>query len=228
MNGTEELIATALRDIAEEASGPRPLADVAWRAGRRRRLAGVVSAASTVATAIAIAVVLLPGHAVGTPGATVRGLAPESAPRQHQQTSGRLRWPLELRQVTAVSDKPCPRHSAGLPGVSEPGLKAPSECFSLRRTKLTITIVRSATVRLSATADQYAVVLGLAGSDASRLGALSMAIYNTRPPWPGNELAFVVNGRVVSVPVIAGPLTTGSLTINCATHASAEYLLTHL
>jgi hypothetical protein len=228
MNRTDELIATALRDIAEEASGPRPLADVAWRAGRRRRLAGIVSAASTVAAAIAIAVVLLPGHAVGTPGATVRGLAPESSSRQHQQASGRLRWPLELRQVTAVSDKPCPPHSAGLPGVSEPGLKAASECFSLRRTELTITAVRSATVRLSATADQYEVVLGLARSDASRLGALTTAIVNTRPPWPGEELAFVVNGRVVSAPVVDGPITTGSLTINCATQASAEYLLAHL
>jgi preprotein translocase subunit SecD len=57
----DQLIAGALRDIAAEAGLPRPVADAAWRAGRRRRLATVAASAASVAGAIALALaVVLP------------------------------------------------------------------------------------------------------------------------------------------------------------------------
>jgi preprotein translocase subunit SecD len=49
------LIAGALRDIAAEAGLPGPVADAAWRAGRRRRLAVLAASAASVAATIALA-----------------------------------------------------------------------------------------------------------------------------------------------------------------------------
>jgi preprotein translocase subunit SecD len=57
----DQLIAGALRDIAAEAGLPRPVADAAWRAGRRRRLTTLAASAASVAAAIALALaVVLP------------------------------------------------------------------------------------------------------------------------------------------------------------------------
>jgi hypothetical protein len=57
----DQLIAGALRDIAAEAGLPRPVAEAAWRAGRRRHLATLAASAASVAGAIALALaVVLP------------------------------------------------------------------------------------------------------------------------------------------------------------------------
>jgi preprotein translocase subunit SecD len=57
----DQLIAGALSDIAAEAGLPRPVADAAWRAGRRRRLVTLAASAASVAGAIALALaVVLP------------------------------------------------------------------------------------------------------------------------------------------------------------------------
>jgi hypothetical protein len=55
----DQLIAGALRDIAAEAGLPGPVADAAWRAGRRRL--AVLASAASVAGAIAVAVALIVG-----------------------------------------------------------------------------------------------------------------------------------------------------------------------
>jgi hypothetical protein len=57
----DQLIAGALRDIAAEAGLPGPVADAAWRAGRRRRLAAWAASAASAAAAVALALaVVLP------------------------------------------------------------------------------------------------------------------------------------------------------------------------
>jgi preprotein translocase subunit SecD len=57
----DQLIAGALRDIAAEARPPRPQADAAWRAGRRRRLVAPVASAAFIAGVIALVLtVVLP------------------------------------------------------------------------------------------------------------------------------------------------------------------------
>jgi preprotein translocase subunit SecD len=71
------LIAGALRDIAAEADLPRPAADAAWRAGRRRHLAGLAASAASVAGAIALALTVVLPLAAG-PGPA----APQGAPTQ--------------------------------------------------------------------------------------------------------------------------------------------------
>jgi hypothetical protein len=70
----DQLIAGALRDIAAEAGLPGPVADAAWRAGRRRRLAVLASSAASVAGAIALAL------AVVLPLGAARGPASPPAP----------------------------------------------------------------------------------------------------------------------------------------------------
>ena len=61
MRDADELIAGALRDIAAEAGLPGPVADAAWRACRRRRLAVLAASAASIAGAIALALaVVLP------------------------------------------------------------------------------------------------------------------------------------------------------------------------
>jgi preprotein translocase subunit SecD len=57
----DQLIAGVLRDIAAEAGLPGPVADAAWRAGRRRRLAVLAASAASIAAAVALALaVVLP------------------------------------------------------------------------------------------------------------------------------------------------------------------------
>jgi preprotein translocase subunit SecD len=54
----DQVIAGALRDIAAEAGLPGPMADAAWRAGRRRRRAMLAASAASVAGAIALTLIV--------------------------------------------------------------------------------------------------------------------------------------------------------------------------
>jgi hypothetical protein len=70
----DQLIAGALRDIAAEAGLPGPVADAAWRAGRRRRLAALAASAGSIAAAITLAlVVVLPLTTAPGPVTSVSG-----------------------------------------------------------------------------------------------------------------------------------------------------------
>ncbi len=61
MREADQLIAGALRDIAAEAGLPGPVADAAWQAGRRRRLAMLAASAASITGVIALALtVVLP------------------------------------------------------------------------------------------------------------------------------------------------------------------------
>jgi preprotein translocase subunit SecD len=70
----DQLIAGALRDIAAEAGPPGPIAEAAWRAGRRRRLAVLAASAASIAAAIALAL------AVALPLAAAPGPASPPGP----------------------------------------------------------------------------------------------------------------------------------------------------
>ena len=59
MKEADQVIAGALRDIAAEAGQPRPVADAAWRAGRRRRLATLAASAASTAGVIALALAIV-------------------------------------------------------------------------------------------------------------------------------------------------------------------------
>jgi preprotein translocase subunit SecD len=55
----DQLIAGALRDIANEAGLPGPIADAAWRAGRRRHRARLAASAASIAGAIALTLAIV-------------------------------------------------------------------------------------------------------------------------------------------------------------------------
>ena len=59
MKESDQLIADALRDIAADAGLPRPVAEAAWRAGRRRRLAALAASAASISGAIALALTVV-------------------------------------------------------------------------------------------------------------------------------------------------------------------------
>ena len=79
MRDADQLIAGALRDIAAEAGLPGPVADAAWRAGRRRRLATLAASAASIAGAIVLALAVVlpltaargPASPPGPPGRVV-------------------------------------------------------------------------------------------------------------------------------------------------------------
>jgi hypothetical protein len=62
MNDPDRPITTALRDLADQAAPPRIRADAAWRAGRRRRRAAIIT------PAVAMAAALTAGLIAGLPG----------------------------------------------------------------------------------------------------------------------------------------------------------------
>jgi hypothetical protein len=209
VNEAEQLIARALREIADEAPAPRPMAGTAWRAGRRRRAARLTATAASGAAAIS-AVVLIP-LAVSPPGPPAPGGSTPAA----GGTVG-LRSPVQLRQVASVSPEACPAGSDGLPSDVTP---LPS-CVHLTGAGMTITRVRS--VRL--VVRPLAVLLHVTGPDARRLERLSARLAGQ--PTPRCELAIIVNGRVVAQPVVDGPIPAGLVEISgLPSRAAAEHLI---
>ena len=213
MSGPQEMIADALREIAAQAGAPRPMADAAWRAGRRRRLAALTASAVAGAAAI-VAAVLLPLAAHGQPPSR-----PASQPGPAAPVS--LRSPIQFRQVAAITDAPCPAGSGGLPG-SLLGSGAPA-CFHLTGAGMTVTTVRSAQVTRSGTGG-YVLELDLTPAEASRFAALTRQLSGL--PGPRDELAVVIGGRVIDDPAVMGTITGGQTQIHgFATRAQAESLL---
>jgi hypothetical protein len=211
VNEAEQLIASALREIADEAPAPRPMAEIAWRAGRRRRAGRLTTAAASGAATVSAAV-LIP-LAVSAPGPPVPGgSTPVTGPVS-------LRSPVQLRQVASVSAKACPAGSDGLPSDVTP---LPS-CVRLTGAGMTITRVRSVRLLVS----PLAVQLHVTGPDARRLERLTARLAGQ--PTPRCELAIIVNGRVVAQPVVEGPVPAGLVEISgLASRAAAERLVQQL
>jgi hypothetical protein len=205
------MIADALREIAAADGAPRPMADAAWRAGRRRLAA--LTASAVTAAAVLAAAVLLPlaahGPAHGQP--SQRGPA---API-------RLRSPIQFRQVAAINRGACPAGSGGLrlPGSGAPG------CIYLTSTGLTVTTARSAQLVRTGTG-QYALNFTLTWAQTGPWAALTQQLSDAQPP--RDQLAVIVGGRVIDYPAIQGAITDGGLQIPFAARAQAERLLSSL
>ena len=215
MSGPEEMIADALREIAAQAGAPRPMADAAWRAGRRRRLAALTASAVAGAAAI-VAAVLLPLAAHGQP--------PSRPPSQQGPAPISLRSPIQFRQVAAISNASCPAGSRGLPG-SLPDSAAPA-CFYLTGTGMTVTALQSAQVIPSGTGG-YLLKIVLSPAQTGPFAALTRKLSGL--PSPRDQLAVIIDGRVIADPAVQGPITGGKAEIpGFATRAQAESLLSSL
>ena len=215
MSGPEQMIADALREIAAQAGAPRPMADAAWRAGRRRRVAALTASAVAGAAAIVAAVLLLPA---------AHGQLPSQPASQTGPTPISLRSPIQFRQVAAISSAPCPAGSGGLPG-SLPGSGTPV-CFHLTGTGITVTTVQSAQVVPSG-GDGYLLKIVFTPAQTGPWAALTRRLPGL--PSPRDQLATIIDGRVIADSVVVGPITDGTTAIpGFVTRAQAESLLSSL
>jgi SecDF, P1 head subdomain len=219
VNQSEQLIADALRDIAAEAPAPRQMADVAWQAGRRRRLSRASAAASAGAGAVAAAIAL-PLALAGSPGQSPSVLTGPTLPVS-------LRTPIQFRQVASISGHSCRPGSPGLPGPSANSNANPNgsgtACYQFTHQGMTVTVLRSARV-IQAGRGQYVLNIRFTTADAGRFAALTRKLFGQ--PTPRCQLAIIVGGRVISSPTVEAPMTTGQAQIDgFGSHAQAERLL---
>jgi hypothetical protein len=209
MNEPDDLITTALRDLAGQAAPPRVSVDVVWRAGRRRRWAAITA---SVAGAAAIAV-LVPFAVLGL---SARPLAPG----QPLTGSAGKHWPppIHLEQVATVDDHGCPPRSHGLPGTST------NQCFFLTHTGMTISKFTITIIAPQYGARGYSLSFRLQRADIRPFADLTRKLVNS--PSPRNQMAFVVNGVVLAHPFVAAVLDYGILQITAGqTRTQAEELL---
>lgn len=213
MSGPQEMIADALREIAAQAGAPRPMADAAWRAGRRRRLAALAASAVAGAAAIVAAVLLLPLAGHGEPPSPSASPPGPAAPIS-------LRLPIQFRQVAAITGAPCPAGTGGLPGSGTPA------CIYLTGTGMTVTALQSAQVVPSGTGS-YLLEMVLPPAEKGRFAALTRKVSGL--PSPRDQIAIIIGGRVLVHPAVQGAITDGSAEIaGFATRAQAESLLSSL
>lgn len=210
MSGPDQLIADALREIAGQAAAPRPMADAAWRAGRRRRLRVIAAGAGAVASAVTAAVLLLaPAGGLGHSGNT--------GPAVPAEALIRLQSPIQFRQVATIGAAPCAGGSAAVPG------RTAHDCYYLTGTGMTVTTVESARVTRSETG-QYVLTFRLTPADTGPLAALTRGLAGL--PSPRDQLAIVISGHVIAHPAVVSPITRGQVQISgFATHAQAERVL---
>jgi preprotein translocase subunit SecD len=116
----DQLIAAALRDIATEAGLPEPVAEAAWRAGRRRRVAvlavSAVSAAAAIALALAVVVPAARGPA-SPPGSAGRVVSITLSPATPASTGVLAAAAQLLRQRAAYLHLPDTRAQVSGPDV---------------------------------------------------------------------------------------------------------------
>ena len=229
MNEPGELIADALREIADQAAAPRPMADAAWRAGHRRRHLSVIATSAVIAAAaITIAVAVSLGTAAG-PGPAGPGPAstgPVSAPGHgggsisaNAGTSApvRLHTPIQFEQVAWTSDKRCAAGAGEMPGT------APASCVHLTGTGMTITSVESARVQ-QAPAGGYQLTMRLSPADSRVFAALTRELAGLRSP--RNQFAVIAGGRVLAMAVVEAPMTLGQVAVvGFTSRAQAERIV---
>ena len=221
MSETDQLIADALRGLAEQAAPPRQTAAAAGRAGRRRRASARSAAAAGAAAAVTAAVVV--------PLATANGPAlPKHAGVAGTAVPITLASPIEFRQVASYSSGRCPAHSNGVPGVHPPA------CFHLTGTTVTITRLDSLRLTTSQCAPKYTLDFTLTPADRGPVAALTGKLARVyagtgggEPQNPRSQLAIIVDGRVIAHPVTQAEITANGQ-ISCLGHAEADQLLQSL
>ena len=198
MSDTDELIAGALRDLAEQAVTPPPAADALWRAGRcRRRLGAVATSAAAAVIALAVGLTV----AVGGSGAGHRGV-----PREPAAAPIGLSIPIVFRQVAAVGRPPCPTSVNPATGRAS----GPPDCIRYTGTEMAITRIESVRVR-QGSPGRYQMDIRMTPADARRFATLTRALAGLHSP--RNRLAIVLNGDVLADRVVLTAITSGQVEI---------------
>jgi hypothetical protein len=166
MNEQDDLITTALRDLAGQAAPPRLSADAVWRAGRRRRWAAITaSAAGAAAAAVLVPLAVLSAPSHPAPGPPLTGSAGTHWPP-----------PIQLQQVARVTGHRCPPRSHGLPGTSK------DECFYLTHTGMTISRFAITITNPPAGTSDYELSFRLQRADVRRFADLTQKLANSPSP----------------------------------------------
>lgn len=210
MTELDDPITTALRDLAGQATSPRLNADALWRAGRRRRWAGITtSAAGAAAVAVLISLTALSAAVHPAPGPALTG-------------GSAHRPPIQFRQVARIADRSCPPRSQGLPGISK------DECFYFTHTGMAISRFASVTItQLSPGTGGYWLSFRLERADIHRYADLTRELQNL--PSPRDQLAIIANGVVLLHPEISAELSLGIFEVYAGqTRAQAQQLLHRL
>jgi hypothetical protein len=212
MNGDNERIGAALREMAEQAGPPRLDPGAAWRAGRRRRLAALTASAGSMATAAALVPLLLLGVLTGPaqPG-KVKQLRPAAA-SPHPA--------IEFRQVGRVVDKPCPPGSPGLPGTSR------HVCYHLTSTGMTARIESARVVPVPGMRASFEINASLMPAYRHRFEALTAGLVHQHSP--RNRMATIAHGVVIDSPRVIGALSGSFQLSTWSTRAAATHFLHRL
>jgi hypothetical protein len=137
-----------------------------------------------------------------------------------------LASPIQFRQVASVSHAPCPAHSGGLPGGTPPA------CFHLSGTGVTVTRVESLRVgktapgSCSSAASRYSLSFILIPADTGAFAALTGKL--ALLPAPHDQLAIIINGRVVADPTVQTPIQRAAEIACLPSRAVAEQLFQSL
>ncbi|WP_433137895.1 SecDF P1 head subdomain-containing protein [Actinomadura nitritigenes] len=118
-----------------------------------------------------------------------------------------LRQPMTLQQVAAVTQAPC---AAGtLPEASG------TSCYRLAGGGMTVRRVERMKVEPpSGGSTSWTIQIGLTKADARAFAGLTGTAAQQQPGTPGQQIAMVVGGRVLSAPAVTdGPITGGSVQI---------------
>ncbi|HEU5155399.1 MAG TPA: hypothetical protein VFU43_00245 [Streptosporangiaceae bacterium] len=118
--------------------------------------------------------------------------------------ASRSAMPLRIEQVVASSAGACV-DGAGVP--SSDG----TTCYQLTTGGLTIARFQKVEVMPSAVSRGWLILLTLRPDDGVAFERLTTQVHQARPP--RNQLALVVDGRVISAPTVQGPISGGKVQI---------------
>lgn len=203
MSELETALAEALEEIADQAHGPALPGPALWKAGRRRR-------ARTLAMG-ATGIVIVSALLVGIGGA----LVPSGGGEPAIPVPAALATSIEFRQVSVIDGRSCTPGADGVPG------KGQGECYHLSGTGMRITRVESLDVQQIG-ADMYALAVRLVPDDAARFAVLTREV--AAQHGPASQLAVIVNGVVISAPVVAEPITGGTLQMGLGSATDVDQL----
>lgn len=132
----------------------------------------------------------------------LNGDEPGSAEPTAAATSATFRQPLELRGVAEVSPKPC---ATGTLAADD------GTCYRLAEETLTVERVKNLETQVDSSSGGYLVLLTLYPDDAKAFGELTRKL--SQEETPRNQLAVVVDGKVVTAPAVMSPITGGEVQI---------------
>jgi hypothetical protein len=192
---TDQLIAEALRGLAEQAAPPRQTAAVAV----------------TAAVVVPLATASGPAHPrhVGVAGTVPITLAS----------------PIQFRQVASFSSGPCPAHFSGVPAVHPPAcFHLTGTMVTLTRLDSLRLTTGQCTPRYELDFTITPADRGPVGALTAKLARVYAGIAGGEPYSPRSQLAIIIEGRVIAHPVVQAEVT-GNGQISCLSHAEADQLL---